>query len=95
MKLHRLASEGAPYFPAHQNNGWYVKFCSEQLPPGAHEIYYYARATQHGRYAALPAVAELVYGSASVSPTASANIEVTTSGSGQDTPADQSTGSVK
>src|SRR5262249_9459941 len=81
VELRSLASEGSPYFPAHQIDDRYARFYSEQLPPGDHEICYYARATQHGRYAALPAVAELMYGSASVSRTTATSVEITASSS--------------
>jgi uncharacterized protein YfaS (alpha-2-macroglobulin family) len=42
-----------------------ARLYAETLPPGTHEVRYYARALHAGRYVALPAVAELMYGTAS------------------------------
>lgn len=71
-----LASAGSPWFPARQIDDRHARFYSEQLPPGTHEVHYYARATHAGRYASLPAVAELMYGSASVSRTKAATLTI-------------------
>ena len=54
----------------------FARFYAEQLPPGTQEVHYYARAAQPGRSAALPAVAELMYGSAGVARTASTVLDV-------------------
>jgi len=76
VELLRLSSTGSPYFGERQVDDRYARFYAEQLPPGTHEVSYYARATHSGHYAALPALAELMYGSASVARTASASVEV-------------------
>ena len=66
----------SPYFGERRIDDRLARFYSEQVPPGTHEVRYYARAAHRGRYAALPALAELMYGSASVARTASAEGEV-------------------
>lgn len=71
-----LAGGDSPWFPARQIDDRHARFYSEQLPPGTHEIHYYTRATHAGRYGALPAVAELMYGSASVSRTEMATLTI-------------------
>ena len=71
-----LASADSPWFSARQIDDRHARFYSEQLPPGTHEIYYYARATHAGRYTALPAIAELMYGNASVSRTNAARLTI-------------------
>jgi uncharacterized protein YfaS (alpha-2-macroglobulin family) len=71
-----IQTSDSPWFPARQVDDRNARFYSEQLPPGTHEINYYTRAAHAGRFAALPAVAELMYGNTSVSRTSSATIEI-------------------
>ena len=76
LELPKGSSVGSPWFAERDVDDRHARFFSEQVPPGVHEIHYYARATHAGRYAALPAVGELMYGSASVSRTPSATLLV-------------------
>ena len=76
LELPKGSSVGSPWFAERDVDDRHARFFSEQVPPGVHEIHYYARATHAGRYAALPAVGELMYGNASVSRTRGATITV-------------------
>jgi hypothetical protein len=51
-----------------------------ELPAGHHEIRYHARAMQDGHYTAMPAVAELMYGPATVARTAATSIAIAPGG---------------
>jgi len=76
LELRRLATPIDPYFAEHQIDDRYARFYAEQLSPGTHELHYYARAAQRGTYSTLPAVAELMYGSASVARTESGSVRI-------------------
>jgi uncharacterized protein YfaS (alpha-2-macroglobulin family) len=76
LDLRTLGGDGSGYFAARQIDDRFARFYAEQLPPGTQEVHYYARAAHPGRYAALPAVAELMYGSAGVARTASTVLDV-------------------
>lgn len=76
LDLRNAADEGSAWFSARRVDERNARFYAETLPPGSHEIHYYARATHAGHYAALPAVAELMYGTASRAQTAAAAITV-------------------
>lgn len=76
LELPKGSNGGSPWFAERNIDNRHARFFSEQVPPGVHEIHYYARATHAGRYAALPAVGELMYGSASASRTPGATILV-------------------
>ncbi len=52
------------------------KFYAEYLPPGRHEVHYFARVGNAGDYLAAPAVAELMYGSATRARTAAERIKI-------------------
>jgi hypothetical protein len=77
IDVRTLGDRGSAYFAARQVDDRFARFYAEQLPPGTHEMYYYARATHAGRYAALPAVADLMYGESTTARTAPANMEIT------------------
>lgn len=47
------------------------RFYAESLPPGRHQVHYFARIANVGDYLAAPAVAELMYGRANRARTAS------------------------
>ncbi len=49
---------------------------AEQLPPGTHDIVYFARAEHAGSYAALPALVELMYGPAQIGTSAAQRLEI-------------------
>lgn len=63
--LKRLADPGSWWFDSRQTGATTVRLYAQRLPPGTHEVYYYAQAVQPGAYFAPPAVAELMYGRAS------------------------------
>jgi uncharacterized protein YfaS (alpha-2-macroglobulin family) len=76
VDVQALGGRGSFHFPARQVDDRTARFYAEMLPPGTHEIHYYARAVHAGNYAALPAVAELMYGSAGVANTASKTLTI-------------------
>jgi len=76
LDVRSLGGDGSNYFSARRIDDRFARFYAEQLPPGMQEVYYYARAAHPGRYAALPAVAELMYGSPGVARTASTVLDV-------------------
>jgi uncharacterized protein YfaS (alpha-2-macroglobulin family) len=76
LELARLATPGSPYFHERQVDERHARFYAEQLPPGAHDVVYYARAAHAGRFAALPATAELMYGRSSVARTDAAVVAI-------------------
>ena len=76
LALTQLGAEGSPYFYERQVDDRRARFYAEQVPPGVHDIVYYARAAAPGRYAALPAVAGLMYGRASVARTNASQIVI-------------------
>lgn len=76
LDLERIASQGSPWFPVRQVDDRHARFYAEQLPPGTHDVYYYARAVFAGKFLSLPAIAELMYGQASVSRTGSATVDI-------------------
>jgi len=76
IELRRLATPTSPYFAEHQIDDRVARFYAEQLSPGTHELHYYARAAHRGSFSTLPAVAELMYGSASVARTAAGSVQI-------------------
>ncbi|MEO8670988.1 MAG: MG2 domain-containing protein [Tahibacter sp.] len=72
----RGADTGSPWFQTKQLVDTEARFYAEQLPPGSHDIYYYARAVHRGDFLALPARAELMYGSVGVAHTAAVRVQV-------------------
>ena len=74
--LKHVGGLGSWWFGSRQTGQNDVKIYAEQLPPGIHEVFYYAQAVQPGDYFAPPAVAELMYGRASRSTTAPARIVI-------------------
>src|SRR3569623_539067 len=80
VDVRRLSDSGSPYFSERKVDDRYARFYCDELPPGHHEIFYYARATHAGHYTAMPAVAELMYGPATVARTAATSIEIAPGG---------------
>lgn len=76
LDLRSAGGDGSMYFSTRKVDERNARFYADALPPGTHEIHYYAQATHAGRYAALPAVAELMYGSASVANTAADTVVI-------------------
>lgn len=67
---------GTPWFGTRQLRDTQARFYAEALPPGDHDVYYYARASHRGDFLALPASAEQMYGRAGVARTAAARLRV-------------------
>ena len=76
LELRRLATPPDPYFSEHQIDDRFARFYAEQVSAGTHELHYYARAAHRGSYGTLPAVAELMYGPASVARTAAGTVHI-------------------
>lgn len=74
--LKHIGDQGSWWFDSRQTGQNDVKIYAEQLPPGTHEVFYYAQAVQPGDYFAPPAIAELMYGRASRSTTASSRLVI-------------------
>ena len=74
--LKHVGNLGSWWFDSRRTGQNDVKIYAEQLPPGTHEVFYYAQAVQSGDYFAPPAIAELMYGRASRSTTASARLVI-------------------
>ncbi|HEU4662435.1 MAG TPA: MG2 domain-containing protein [Dokdonella sp.] len=76
LDLLGAAGDGSGYFSARRVDERHARFYADVVPPGTHEVHYYAQATHAGRYTALPAVAELMYGNASVANTAADTVVI-------------------
>jgi uncharacterized protein YfaS (alpha-2-macroglobulin family) len=74
--LKHIGDQGSWWFDSRQTGQNDVKIYAERLPPGTHEVFYYAQAVQPGDYFAPPATAELMYGRASRSTTAAARLVI-------------------
>jgi uncharacterized protein YfaS (alpha-2-macroglobulin family) len=64
------------WFDTRQLTDRQARFYATRLPPGDHEVIYYARAAYRGDYFAPPATAELMYGGASTARSAPARLLV-------------------
>lgn len=82
LELRSLAGYDDPLFDSRQVDDRFARFYAETLPPGTHEIHYYARAAHAGNYAALPATAELMYGAASRARTAATRVVILSASAG-------------
>jgi uncharacterized protein YfaS (alpha-2-macroglobulin family) len=73
----RAASDpGSWWFDQRQTGATEMRLYAEQLPPGTHEVHYFAQAVHPGDYLAPPAVAELMYGRGSRATTRGVMLEV-------------------
>jgi len=70
LDLQRVAYTGSWWFRSRQLGTSVVRMYAEHLPPGRHELQYYAQVRHSGQYFAPPATAELMYGDASFARTA-------------------------
>jgi hypothetical protein len=75
-ELKRIAGEGSGYFETRKLDPRHPRFYAEALPPGRHELHYFARVGNSGDYLAAPAMAELMYGSATYARTAATRIRI-------------------
>lgn len=76
LDLLRVSDIGAPWFRTRRLDPKAPKFYAEYLPPGRHEVHYFARVGNVGDYLAAPAVAELMYGTATRARTAAERIAI-------------------
>jgi len=74
--LQRASDTGSAAFATRRLDARAPKFYAETLPPGHHEVHYFAVAGNGGDYLAAPAVAELMYGGASVARTAATRVRI-------------------
>ena len=74
--VREVANEGSWWFDTRRTGATEVRLYAETLPPGSHEVHYFAQAQHPGRYFAPPAVAELMYGRASRANTAGSWVEI-------------------
>lgn len=75
-KVREVADEGSWWFDTRQTGATEVRLYAQSLPPGTHEVHYFAQAQHPGRYFAPPAVAELMYGRASRANTAGSWVDI-------------------
>lgn len=76
IDLKNVGDAGSWWFDSRQTGANKVQLYAEQLPPGEHEVYYFAQAVQPGDYLAPPAVAELMYGRASRASTQASRLSI-------------------
>lgn len=74
--LKRVGDEGAPAFETRRLDARNPRFYAESLPAGRHQVHYFARVGNSGDYLAAPAVAELMYGSATRARTAATRMRI-------------------
>jgi hypothetical protein len=72
----KMSDPGDAWFGTRRLDPRAPKFYAEFLPPGRHEVHYFARVGNAGDYLAPPATAELMYGEATRARTASARIAI-------------------
>lgn len=65
LDLQSLSDTGSVWFSTRRLDARSPKFYAERLPPGRHEVHYFARVGNAGDFLAAPATAELMYGNAS------------------------------
>lgn len=76
LDLLSVSDLGAWWFETRRLDPKAPKFYAEYLPPGRHEVHYFARVGNAGDYLAAPAVAELMYGTATRARTAAERIAI-------------------
>ena len=75
-RLRAVGDGGSWWFDTRRTGADDVRFYAERLPPGLHEVHYFAQAVQPGEYHAPPAVAELMYGRSSRATTAADTVRI-------------------
>ena len=76
LDLLSVSDLGASWFETRRLDPKAPKFYAEYLPPGRHEVHYFARVGNAGDYLAAPAVAELMYGTATRARTAAERVRI-------------------
>lgn len=74
LDLNAVSSTGTGLFQTRRLDSRSPRFYAQWLPAGRHEIHYFARVGNPGEFLAAPAVAELMYGTATRARTASATL---------------------
>ncbi len=74
--LERAAPLGSVYFQTRQLHPVNPRFYADRLPAGRHLIHYFSRVANTGDYLAAPALAELMYGSATHARTAATRLRL-------------------
>jgi hypothetical protein len=76
LDLQALSGQGSHWFATRRLDPRAPKFYAEYLPPGRHEVHYFARVGNAGDYLAPPALAELMYGEATRARTAAQRLRI-------------------
>jgi hypothetical protein len=76
VELVKLGDTGSWWFDSRQTGASEVRLYALDLPPGQHEVYYFAQAVHTGDFLAPPAVAELMYGRGTRATTQGERVEV-------------------
>lgn len=78
LELEALSDLGSYWFETRKLDPRSPRFYAEYLPAGRHQIHYFAKIGNSGDYLAAPALAELMYGSATRARTAAARLRIAT-----------------
>jgi hypothetical protein len=76
LDIETVSDPGSHWFNTRKLDPRSPRFYAEALPPGRHEIHYFARAGNSGDYLGAPAQAELMYGNTSRARTAASRIRI-------------------
>lgn len=74
VDVQAVSDTGSGWFRTRRLDPRAPKFYAEVLPPGRHEVHYFARVGNAGDYLGAPAQAELMYGAATRARTAAARV---------------------
>jgi len=74
--MRALGDPGSWWFDERRTGSGEVRLYAEALPPGTHEVHYFAQAVHAGAYFAPPATAELMYGRGSRATTAPEQVRI-------------------
>ncbi|MGH8080647.1 MAG: alpha-2-macroglobulin family protein, partial [Lysobacter sp.] len=76
LDVQKVSDLGSYSFDTRRLDPRKPRFYAEELPPGSHEVHYFARAANAGDYLAAPAQVELMYGSATQARTAAERVTI-------------------
>lgn len=76
VDVQAVSDTGSYWFRTRRLDARAPKFYAEYLPPGRHEVHYFARVGNAGDYLAPPAVAELMYGETTRARTAAQRLRI-------------------
>ncbi|RDZ26371.1 alpha-2-macroglobulin family protein [Lysobacter silvisoli] len=76
LDLEQVSDEGSYWFGTRRLDPRSPRFYAEELPPGRHELHYFAVAGNGGDYLAAPARLELMYGAATRANTDAARVRI-------------------